>query len=508
MNASTATRLRLFLTCWLVFGLHFATNIVREHYPAFTLAEEGTLRVDAYAGFHSDIFEHTDGHHYINNNVAGSLVAAVPLVLASPVLDALGEAGRRRAASAPPDVEYETEYPNRRAFFRKVREHGLDLKFGAAAAVTSVFLMAPLSALFAVLAFAVLERRGVPPSRALWIAFLLAFATPVFYRAAFLNHNVMLALAAFASFLLLWRSADAADGAPRNGPLYWSGFLAASCVAFDYSGVVPCLCLTGYAGWTHMRRGARAALCAAVPFLLGAVAPTAFLLGSQASMFGNPFLPSQHWMAIGNELAERGARGFTAPDAELFLMNLVHPDWGLLAFSPLLVLAFLPAAGVAEDERVLPRRERIFVAVLTAAFLVFCSCNQFARLQWNTGFRYLMPLLPFLILVAADHLVRMRTSVLVAVSVPAVLHTWVLSMVRYTPSPTGRGSAVTESWRRFLAEGVQFPWLDVLRSTPSLRLRVLHAPWLPWALLLVLAALLFVVWRGAGRRSAARRAEP
>ena len=37
-------KLRLFLTCWIVFSLHFATNVVREHYPAFSLVEDGDFQ--------------------------------------------------------------------------------------------------------------------------------------------------------------------------------------------------------------------------------------------------------------------------------------------------------------------------------------------------------------------------------------------------------------------------------------------------------------------------------
>ena len=33
---------RVFLTAWIVFSLHFVTNTVREHYPAFSLVEDGT----------------------------------------------------------------------------------------------------------------------------------------------------------------------------------------------------------------------------------------------------------------------------------------------------------------------------------------------------------------------------------------------------------------------------------------------------------------------------------
>ena len=45
--------LRLFLICWIVFSLFFSTNIVREHYPAFTLIEHGNFRCDEYLGWHA-----------------------------------------------------------------------------------------------------------------------------------------------------------------------------------------------------------------------------------------------------------------------------------------------------------------------------------------------------------------------------------------------------------------------------------------------------------------------
>ena len=39
--ASTAWR--LFFTCWVVYGLHFATDVVREHYPAVALGDDFTF---------------------------------------------------------------------------------------------------------------------------------------------------------------------------------------------------------------------------------------------------------------------------------------------------------------------------------------------------------------------------------------------------------------------------------------------------------------------------------
>jgi len=48
-----SVRLRLFLVCWILFSLFFSTNIVREHYPAFTLIEHGNFRCDEYQGWHA-----------------------------------------------------------------------------------------------------------------------------------------------------------------------------------------------------------------------------------------------------------------------------------------------------------------------------------------------------------------------------------------------------------------------------------------------------------------------
>ena len=48
---------RLFLTCWLVYGLHFATNTVRDIYPALSLGDHLSLDVSEYVGLHPDIFE-------------------------------------------------------------------------------------------------------------------------------------------------------------------------------------------------------------------------------------------------------------------------------------------------------------------------------------------------------------------------------------------------------------------------------------------------------------------
>ena len=234
-----------------------------------------------------------------------------------------------------------------------------------------------------------------------------------------------------------------------------------------------------------------------MPFVLGSVPPVLFLLYSQWAMYGNPFLPGQFWMPHQNEYVGEGMRGFTAPDPGLFLLNLFAPGYGLFVWGPLLLVALIPSRFYSAESLVLPRRERMFVFVLVLAFLVFCSSNQYSRLQWNTGFRYLLPLVPFLFLALADHLARLSAGVLAFLSALVFLHSWVLTMVRHV---SDQGDVIIENWRRFLGGGVQLPWLNVLRSTPSLPYDWLHSPALPYGVLAFGGLVIAGIWL-CGRRA-------
>ena len=78
MRLFTSTVSKIFFCSWILFTMSFATDVVREHYPAFSLINSGTFKVDEFAEFHPDIFKHRDGHWHIGTNVTGSVFAAVP----------------------------------------------------------------------------------------------------------------------------------------------------------------------------------------------------------------------------------------------------------------------------------------------------------------------------------------------------------------------------------------------------------------------------------------------
>ncbi len=510
---------QLFLTAWVLFALFASTNVVREHYPAFALVKDGTFRVDEYQGLHPDIFVHTDGHSYINNNVATAVIAAVPLFLANPALDALEayEKGRRTATGPPPTGGYRVDKPLRQKFFQEVSARGLSLRFGAATLVTTVFLVAPLSALCVLAVYRLLISRGVSTSRAVWLALVFAFGTPLFFRSAHLSPNVFVMYFTFASFGLLWPGWGGAVGTWRTAA---AGLCAGLALACDYSGIVSLTCLFGYAVLNRAATdGLGRAVRAAVPFVLGAVPAVGFLLYSQWAMYGDPFRPGQYWMPAVN-YTDEGWRGFAVPSVEAFLLNLLHPSYGLVAFGPLLVLGLWPA----RNGPILSRLERAFVVTFVALFLLLCAANQYSRMQWNTGFRYLMPLVPFLFLAACDRLATWPRWAVAAVAVPAVLHTGVLCMARdcnpnvdtWRLAPdfgTWVAGLTTEtvpaSYLRIGREGLQLPWLRVLQQTSPIDHPLFSRTWLPTAVLAAAALAVAAVWmvgrtrtnRPVGRRS-------
>jgi hypothetical protein len=503
-----SVRLRLFLIVWIVYGVHFATNVVREHYPAFALIERGDFFLDDYAGFHADIYFHPVTQHWVvGNQVLGSLPAVVPLLAFDPALDALQRWELAHGAERTRGAEYDTDRPNRAAFFATVRDRGLLLRFAASAALTSLLLMAPLGAALAAGMHALLERRGVAPDRATALALLFALGTPVFYRSAHLVHNMFLLAAVLGAFVLLWRAPGDAEphGAKRA---FWAGLLAGSCLALDYAGAIALAALGLYLALPRWREaGFAAAARECVPFVLGALPPILFLLATQAWMYGDPFTPGQMHQQE-NEFTARGVRGIDWPSLSVFARNLFDDAWGLVPWSPFLAIAFLPSRLLGGDASnwILPLRERRFVAGFAWAFLLFCAMNQFSLLQWNTGFRYLLPLVPLWFLAASDWLARLPKPAFWALAAPSIAHMWVLSMSRFQqPSSGYAGEPVPlVCWREILTHGPQLPWLSVLRQTASDPASPLHWPIWPSATLAASFAVCWWVWRTGARAAAAR----
>jgi hypothetical protein len=453
---------RLFLTCWLVYALHFTTNIVREIYPAVALGDHFSFRVDEYAGLHPDLFEKEDYGWHIGNNPGASMLGAIPYALARPVTDRIVQRVRaaredRREAEPP---QYETPSENDRRFFAEAWRRGIDVKLGLAAFAMQAGVMAPISALSAVVMFFLL--RGLLSSQrmAVWLALLYAFGTPVFYRTGFLNHNLLLGISAFMGFLVLWDPGGRLRLSDRTA-YGAAGLAGGTALLFDYSGIVFLVGLFAYGiAKSRLDGTAAATLRRGMWYVLGSIGPILLLNWYQWRAFGNPFLPGQHWMPP-VEWIELGYRGYGLPQPELLWSLAFDHRFGLFASCPLLLLAFLNPLIDARERRLLPVRETVFILLLFAGLWLFFSGSNYARLQFNTGVRYMTPIIPFLFVPAAVAVARMPRLIGCGIGVLSVTQAWCMAMYRDMEQPLG----VLDPVVRTFVEGFQLPALNTISRT-------------------------------------------
>ena len=484
-SSTAGIALRLFIICWLVYSLHFATNTVREIYPALSLGDHLTFDVSEYLGLHPDIFEIPGRGAFINNNPGASILAAIPYALSRPIIDyVVNHVQRERDKSPEPLPEYDTPYPLAKEFHRKARERGLDVKFGLATGVIQVLLMAPLSALSAVVIFYLLFS-STGSARAAWfLSLLYAFATPVFYRTAQLNHNLLLSHCALFAFALLWRPWD--DRSRPERPAYLlAGLLCGWAMVLDYSGLIVIVSLGLYALVRRSSLPPEVKSKADIwRFSLGVIASLTVLGGYQWACFGSPFYPAQHYMPL-TEWSHFGYQGMDWPQLDLLWDTAFGMRFGLFTSAPLLLLALYVPGWLYRDTLIVGDREKWFVVLFCVAFFLFCSMNQYGRMQFNSGVRHVVPVTPFIFLLASEVLLRMSRIAAVLVGIVATYWSWCLAMYR----DVEQGLGVVESIIHISLEGLRLPWLKTLEAMGYVSSSALVLP-----LLLLFAAVTWALY--------------
>lgn len=483
-RSRSGTALRLFLTCWMVYALHFATNIERELYLALALGDGFSIDVSEYYGLHDDLFELEGSGTFINNNPGASMMGAIPYALARPFIHLLVSKSKESADSgAGPEPTFDDPNPEHVEFFRKARVQGLTVKLGLAAGVTQFLLMAPLSALSIVVLFFLLAARTKSDRKALALAIVCAVATPVFFRTAQLNHNLLVSHCAFFAFVLLWYPFEK-QRMQRSVRFVLAGLCCGWALVLDYSGLVVIVALGTYAISRVLLSSDRSRAVRDVGlFVAGILVSTSVLWGYQWAAFGHPFLPAQHFMPDGLG-SDQGYRGMGWPGWRRLWDTGFHPGYGLFVSAPLLGLAFVPA-GWAKSS-VFGKLERWFVGLFIVLFFLFCASNHYAFWQVKTGVRHIVPVTPFLFLAAAGVLLQLPFRIATPVVIATSYWSWCLAM--YRDVEFGRG--VFEAFYRItFGGGVRLPWMTTLEQMGYLE----TASALP--LLIMTGALLWMLWR-------------
>jgi len=493
---------RLFFTAWIVYVLHFATDVVREIYPAIALGDRLSFNLEGYCGLHPDLFETPGRGCHSGNNPGVSMIAAIPYAVFRPVIDpVVARVLARRAASGKTEPPaYNTEFPNARRFYAEAWRRGLDIKLGLAAFVTQAFCMAPSSAIGVVLVFFtllhVLKRQDV----AMWMALLYAFGTPVFFRTGFLNHNLMLGHITFAGILAVWNPGANPRMSARTRDVL-CGLAGGAAILFDYTGAVMILGMGAYvAVKRYLEGGMPEALRGALWYVLGTLGPVFLLWFYQYAAFGNPFLPGQHYMPP-VEWIERGYQGYEfPPHLELLWMLLADYRFGLFVTAPVLLPALAAPFVNRGAQRRIPMLEMAVLLGLAAGTWLFFGGSNYTRLQFNTGIRYLAAIFPFLFIPAALVLSRLRLRTAFAWALVGVTIAWPLAMYREVERPLG----VLDPVIRTFTAGFALPALSTLAQTSGQYGDFFAHGVSPLALFVLTGAVIFAIWsprfRGADAR--------
>ncbi len=397
---------KVFFTCWITYTVFWTPYIVREHFPAITLADSGTLNVQRFLGYTDDIFLSAPGRAFINNNPGASIAGAIPLFVLRPVIAQVKAWNLRQPRLPIP--------PNDGEFFWRTVSESLQYYFLLVAFLTVALVMAPVTAGTAAFFCARLQSFGISVTDAAVVSLLYALATPMFFRAALLNHNMLVCNAAFLAFLLLWdpleRPANrSGDPAHSNRPLHplpaaLAGLLSGYCLLCDWSGVVVLVATSLYcllrACPPRSAQPLRPRLEVLLAFAAGAAVCIVILAIYQRWAFGSPVLPSQHYMPSTGPTSH-GYRGFDWPSSALIWANFFDPRYGLFAYCPLLLLG-LAAPFISRSRRLIPTRELWILIFYVALFVLFCAANQYSWLQPLTGFRYLVPVVPPLAILSIE----------------------------------------------------------------------------------------------------------
>jgi hypothetical protein len=344
----------------------------------FAVADHGVLWIDDYHRNTGDK-AYFEGHYYAVGSIGPSLLALPAYLALEPLLDLPPVARRlgRGEASHPPALapgDHRDATPRERL----------------AMLVMTLFAVGLPSAVLGVIVYRFACRVVSRERDALIVALTYGLATVAFpYSKALFQHQVS-AFGAFVGFWLLWRVAR------ERAAAWWLwvvGALFALATVSEYP-VAPFLLLLLIWAWREMPR----------PWDLHRVVWGALPLGLLFAaynwmIFHTPFPAGYRYHVEYHDVHGQGFMGFTGPTWSALWGITLSPYRGLFFLSPVLLLCLPGLVFLWRDPRL--RSIAVLVAALLAGFLLYVA----SYLYWSGGDaigpRFLVPLVPFLMLPVA-----------------------------------------------------------------------------------------------------------
>ncbi len=261
--------------------------------------------------------------------------------------------------------------------------------------------LVPLAILFFWLMYGAVFSFSRSPELALFMAWVTFFGTPVStYFTVFFSHSATAALL-LAFFLAIRRLL-----ADRSAALlFLTGLLGALIFLNEYQTAVPLFILSIYL-FLGLRQRRPILL-----FIAGTLPAAALFMAYNLAAFGKPiaFGVSHESYELFRDMHRTGLFGITWPNGWALRDCLISIKMGLFTLSPFLLFAFVGFYRRWREDR----RETIAVGAVIAAYFYMVSSLSNWHGGWAFGARYLVPVVPFLALLAAygiDHLVKRHRS--------------------------------------------------------------------------------------------------
>ncbi|HPS77975.1 MAG TPA: hypothetical protein PLS53_07470 [Thermoanaerobaculaceae bacterium] len=279
-----------------------------------------------------------------------------------------------------------------------------------------------------------------------WLAWAWALASPAWAASLLLFSHALTASLLLAGFVLLHEAARSR----RHDAL--AGMLLGWAVACEYPLAVPAavlvLAVTGPGRWRRW-----------LAIATGAVWPAAGLGAYNWACFGSPWsLSSAHEAhTVYASLLGSGVFGIGAPTPGGLFGVLVSPTRGLLVWFPLLLLG---AAALPWARERLDRAERVAGLAGLGLVVVMAGYRNWHG-GWFPGPRYLLAVLPLLLVAVAPGVGRLRCHVagrlaLAAVALWGVTASW-LGVVSFPFPPEDMPLPFLTLTPTLLADGITFP---------------------------------------------------
>lgn len=403
----------LFLTLLICYGYFFPRWASWSQNSRLDLVmaivEQGTLNIDSYYENTGD-YAYFNGHYY-SDKAPGLAFLGVPVYVVFKGIAAL-----------PPVDRLIEKAAHSGAFETTLREDGTGLLpqkvyFATALYFVTFFTISVPAALLGVLLYNILKNWSVSEHTRLGVTAVYGLATPAFAYGGILFSHQLVAFLLFAAFYLVFQRQGQTI---RGGRMFLIGVLLGWAIITEYPVVLIAGGVALYALWSQ--RSVRTVLWGT----LGALVPGGLLMAYDWAIFGT-ILPKGYLYSVNyHHLHDVGVVSITYPRADALWGITFGSFRGLFFLSPILLLSIV---GL-----VLWWRRRVYVPEWIVSTWAIVSLVLFngSSIMWEGGYavgpRYLLPMLPFMILglgVAWEKLIthwsgRLLIGVLTVWSVMAV----------------------------------------------------------------------------------------